>query len=176
MVQQYFSEEEWAVLTQAPMQAIIALTLADKTDPVSFMKEVEAGVKILATEQQRQDLPPDGLVNSVVSALNEVDLADGTPSDSLLLKKEFQILRYIRDLKNASDGRNAAIAHFDKVKAVLAAKVTGVQANEYKDWLLAIAKKVAEAVKEGGFLGIGGEKISEAEASVLRKLEEALTP
>jgi len=86
MVQQYFSEEEWAVLTQAPMQAIIALTLADKSDPVSFMKEVEAGVKILATEQQRQDLPPDGLVNSVVSALNEVDLADGTPSDSLLLK------------------------------------------------------------------------------------------
>ncbi|MDG2614679.1 hypothetical protein P7L53_00335 [Thermoleptolyngbya sichuanensis XZ-Cy5] len=176
MVQQYFSEEEWAALTQAPMQAIIALTLADKADPVSFMKEVQAGVKILAVEQQRQDLPPDGLVSSVVSALNEVDLADSTPADSLLLKKEFQILRYIRDLQNASEGRNAAIAHFDKVKSVLATKVTGVQANEYRDWLLAIATKVAEAVKEGGFLGIGGEKISQAEASVLRKLEDALTP
>ncbi|GAB4133345.1 MAG: hypothetical protein Fur0046_04030 [Cyanobacteria bacterium J069] len=175
MVQQYFSEDEWGILTQAPALAIIALTLADKTDPVSFMKEVQAGVRILAAEQQRQDLPPDGLVHSVVSSLNEVDLADGSSGDSLLLKKEFQVLRYIRDLKNASDGRKAAIAHFDQVKSVLAAKVTGVQANEYKSWLLMLATKVAEAVKEGGFLGIGGEKISDAEASVLRKLEDALS-
>jgi hypothetical protein len=52
MSQQYFTDSEWSMLMQAPVQAISAIVLADKSDPVSFLKEVRAALQVLATEQQ----------------------------------------------------------------------------------------------------------------------------
>ncbi|WP_026734595.1 hypothetical protein [Fischerella sp. PCC 9605] len=174
MAQQYFSDSEWAILMQAPLQAVMGLTLADKTDPVSFLKEAQAGIKILAAEQQRQDITND-LVGALVASLNEADTKEPVQGEALLLKKEFKLLRELQNLKNAAEGRQKAIAHFEQVSSILAAKVTAAQAVEFKSWLMSIAQKVAEAVKEGGFLSIGGEKVSEPEASMLKKLEQTLT-
>ncbi|WP_315784899.1 hypothetical protein [Fischerella sp. JS2] len=56
----------------------------------------------------------------------------------------------------------------------MAAKVTTAQASAFKSWVLSIAEKVANAVKEGGFLGIGGKRVSDSEASMLKKLEQTL--
>ena len=173
MTQQYFSDTEWSTLIQAPMQAVIALVLADKTDPVSFLKELQAGVQILAAEQQRPDISND-LVKSLVSALNDIDAKQTLQGEELALKKEFEVIGYLRGLKNADEGRQKAIAHIEQVASILAAKVTGIQASEFKTWLMSIAQRVAEAVKEGGFLGVGGEKISDPERSVLKKIEQIL--
>ena len=171
MVQQYFSDEEWAVLLKAPMQAVMALTLADRTDPVSFLKEVKAGIEILAAEQQRQDITSD-LIQSVLASLNEIDGRESVQGEALLLKREVEMLRDIRNLKNAAEGRQNALAYFEQVGTILGHKVAAAQASEFKDWLLSIARKVAEAVREGGLLGIG---VSDAEASTIKKLEKALT-
>lgn len=174
MVQQYFSESEWTTLVQSPMQVIAALTLADKTDPVSFLKELQAGMKILATEQQRQDITND-LVKSLVQSLNDLDAKQSLQGDELLLKKEFEMIGYLQSLKSADEGRQKALTHIEQVASILAAKVTGVQANEFKNWLISIAQQIAESVKEGGFMGIGGERISDQERSILKKLEQTLT-
>jgi hypothetical protein len=44
----------------------------------------------------------------------------------------------------------------------------------YKAWLTEIAEKIANAAKEGGFLGFGGERVSEAEKAVIAKIEAAI--
>jgi hypothetical protein len=44
----------------------------------------------------------------------------------------------------------------------------------YKQWLMDIAQGVANAAKEGGFLGFGGERVSEGERQTLSLLSEAL--
>ena len=47
-------------------------------------------------------------------------------------------------------------------------------AAAYKAWLLQIANNVAEASKEGGFLGFGGVDVSDAEKATLTEIAAAL--
>jgi hypothetical protein len=44
----------------------------------------------------------------------------------------------------------------------------------FKDWLRQISQHVAEAAKEGGFLGIGGVLVSDAEKATLAEISSAL--
>jgi hypothetical protein len=48
------------------------------------------------------------------------------------------------------------------------------QAGPFRTFLLDVAQKTAEASREGGFLGFGGEKVSEAERRTLDRIAAAL--
>lgn len=172
-MQSTFTDTEMALLLQAPMQAIAAITLADKVDPVMFLKEVQAGISILANELQRQDIPGN-LVQDIINHLREIDAKDALSGEQLQLKKGFELLNYLQSLKNAATGQEIAISHFLKVSNLLAEKTTGAEAKTYKEWLIAFAQKVAEAFREGSLLGIVGSRISERESAILTKLAHAL--
>ena len=57
--------------------------------------------------------------------------------------------------------------------AVVDAKAPA-DAAAFKGWLRQISQHVAEASKEGGFLGIGGIAVSEAEKATLKEISSAL--
>ena len=57
---------------------------------------------------------------------------------------------------------------------MLVEQKTPLEATAYNGWLLKIASSVAEASKEGGFLGFGGIIVSEAERATLAELTAAL--
>lgn len=48
------------------------------------------------------------------------------------------------------------------------------EAPAFKAWLLDISKNVADASTEGGFLGFGGVKVSDAEKATLADIQSAL--
>lgn len=174
MTQEYFTDSEWSMLMQAPVQALSAVILADKADPVSFLKEVKAAVQILMAEQQREDFSTD-MGRALMQGFKAKVAAEPLQGEELLMKKMFEYLASLEALKSAADGRKQAMAHLNQVSMLLASKVTVVQANEFRHWLVSLARKVAEAVKEEGFLGgIGGERISRQEASALAEIEKAL--
>jgi len=52
--------------------------------------------------------------------------------------------------------------------------VKKAEADGFKSWLLSLSNRVAEAAKEGGFLGIGGTRVSEQEQSALKATAMAL--
>jgi hypothetical protein len=58
--------------------------------------------------------------------------------------------------------------------AALVAQTAPDDAAGFKAWLNTIAGKVAEAGKEGGFLGFGGEQVSAAEKATLERLATAI--
>lgn len=58
--------------------------------------------------------------------------------------------------------------------AILAAKATASEAEEYRQWALSIAERVANAATEGGFLGFGGERVTPAEKSLIDDIRKAL--
>jgi hypothetical protein len=173
MTQQYFSETEWATLLQTPTMAIMAMTLADKTDPVSFLQETRAAIQIVANEQQRTDLTSD-LAKSLIVSLKEIDAKEALQGEQLLLKKQFELLGTLQNLKNASEGRKNTLEHFKQVGLILTNKVTAVQAKEFKTWILAMSRQIAEAVKEGGLFGVGGERVSRDESEMLKAIEKAM--
>ena len=66
-----------------------------------------------------------------------------------------------------------ALAHLREVSTILDAKAPG-DAAAFKAWLRGISQKVAEASKEGSFLGIGGVQVSDAEKATLVDISKAL--
>jgi len=57
---------------------------------------------------------------------------------------------------------------------ILEAKSTPSEVDAYKRFVMTVAEAVASAHKEGGFLGIGGKQISDAENQALDEISTAL--
>jgi hypothetical protein len=72
-----------------------------------------------------------------------------------------------------ADITSRSIEALAEVARLLDAKAPG-EATEFKTWLYGISKKVAEASKEGGFLGFGGVEVSDAEKATLDQVGRAL--
>jgi len=70
--------------------------------------------------------------------------------------------------------RAQAIEDARAVAGLLAAKSSGAESAEYKEWAMSVAENVAMAASEGGFLGFGGEQLSVEEKKLLTELQAAL--
>jgi hypothetical protein len=58
--------------------------------------------------------------------------------------------------------------------AILEAKATAAEVDDYKIFVMTVAQAAASAHKEGGFLGIGGTPVSDAENHALDEISGAL--
>jgi hypothetical protein len=58
--------------------------------------------------------------------------------------------------------------------AILVSKASAAEAEEYRQWALSVAEKVANAATEGGFLGFGGERVTAAEKSLIEDIRKSL--
>jgi hypothetical protein len=72
-----------------------------------------------------------------------------------------------------ADAVQRSLANLREVSTILNAKAPQDAAG-FKAWLQAISKNVAEASSEGGFLGIGGVQVSDAEKATLADISKAL--
>jgi hypothetical protein len=66
-----------------------------------------------------------------------------------------------------------SLANLKEVSAILDTKAPQDAAG-FKAWLQTIGQNVANASSEGGFLGIGGVQVSEAEKATLADISKAL--
>jgi hypothetical protein len=78
-----------------------------------------------------------------------------------------------RDEQMANLRRNA-IAKAQSVLGLLDRKATPDETAAYRGMLIQVAEAAANAAKEGGFLGFGGERVSAAEQDFLDELKGAL--
>ena len=81
-----------------------------------------------------------------------------------------------RGVKTPEQLREFLLDECRRANRVLADNASASEAAEYKEWVISIAEKVAAAAKEGGFLGFGGERISEEERELLQEIQETLLP
>jgi hypothetical protein len=58
--------------------------------------------------------------------------------------------------------------------AILETRATSAEVDDYKRFVMTVAQAAAGAHKEGGFLGIGGKPISDAENQALDEISSAL--
>ena len=72
-----------------------------------------------------------------------------------------------------ADVKAKCIEILRQASELLDAKAPGNSAA-FRAWLARISREVAEAAKEGGFLGIGGVPVSEAERATLSEISSAL--
>jgi hypothetical protein len=74
-------------------------------------------------------------------------------------------------------GGNVAAVTSERVREamrILEAKASPAEIDAYKAFVMTVAQAVAGAHKEGGFLGLGGKQISDAENQALDEISAAL--
>ena len=156
-----FTPEEWRQLLQSPMLAGMAVTAADPSGLFGLVKEGLAASRALA--EAKSAAATNELIRAVVA---EFEATEGRDAARDGLKAQFAGAR-------AADVKPKAITALREVSALLDAKAPE-DATAFKAWLEDIARRVAEASKEGGFLGFGGVQVSEAEKATLAEIAAAL--
>lgn len=153
-----FTDQEWASLRETPQIVAVAMSLAAPSGIGGTLKEAMTLSKSLVVA--RNDI--NELIREV-SARNEAKLA----GDSL----NSQLGRARR--RKPESSQSLALDSLKGSIAILEAKCPNNLAP-YKAWVRSIAVSVAEAAKEGGFLGFGGERVSPNERTFLEKIDAIL--
>ena len=151
-----FTPEEWKKIVAAAPMVGLAVTCASPNGPWGVMKEMLSMGMAMAEMLQK------GSSNSLIAEL----AAD--------LKARQTKPEPPQGLKDPEQCKESALSHVRAVNELVNRKVKAEEADEFKKWLLAIGRRVAEASNEGGIFGFGGERVSEAEKNVLRQIAFAL--
>jgi len=156
-----FTADEWKLLLESPMLAAMAVTAADPSGLWGVIKEGFAASGALA--QAKADAESNALIRAVVA---DFETSEGRSAARDGLKAK---------LAGGKPGelKPKAIDGLRQVAALLEAKAPE-DAPAFKAWLQGIAQRVAEASKEGGFLGFGGVQVSDAEKATLAEISGAL--
>lgn len=143
-----FDAEQWERIATAPATAAMYVITAEKG---GTLRESMAVGK--AYSAARESSTGSTLVDEIVAGLG--------PSASQRFNSKEQL-------------QAEAIGRIREAKEELAAKADESDVSAYRDFILAVAQRVAEADKSGGVLGIGGERVSEREAAAIEEIRDAL--
>jgi hypothetical protein len=156
-----FTTQEWTLLLQSVMAAGMAVSMADPGGLWALLKEGVASGGALVKAKIGSET--NALIQAVVADL-ESGPERGAASDALQAKFPSTA---------PADIKTTCIAVLGQAAALLDAKAPG-DAVAFKSWLGQISQGVAEAAKEGGFLGIGGVLVSETEKATLAEISRIL--
>jgi hypothetical protein len=149
---QDFTDEEWTRIRRAPLVAGVAISLADPGGPIEMAKETMATLRSAT-------LPPsqEELLASVALDLQAATQHKQNPLGDFKPRGGQQVLEELRE-----------------VNELVSAKATPEEAEAFRGWLLAAAQAAADAGKEGGFMGFGGEQVSAGEQRMLEQVRAAV--
>ena len=153
-VKDSFSPDEWNSVAQAPFFISAAIGMSDPSGPFGMMKE---GMALAREVKEAIDGQHGELAKEVAT-----EIRSHRPSRHDL----------IGDAKSPDEAQAHAMQTLTTI-ATLAEKA-GSDAGPFLAWLNSSAQAIAEAGKEGGFLGFGGEAVSADEQAALGKVRVAL--
>jgi hypothetical protein len=157
-----FTADEWKQLLESPMLSAMAVTAAEPSGLFGVVKEGFAASGALA--RAKTDATSNELIKAVVM---DFETSDGRTVARDGLKERLAGSK-------PAEIKTKAIASLRQVSALLDQKAPE-DAAAFKTWLSGIARRVAEASKEGGFLGFGGVQVSDAEKATLSEISAALS-
>jgi hypothetical protein len=149
-----FTDEEWARLGRAPLVASMAISLADPGGPIEAVKESSAAFKTLLEATR------EGGFGELVQSLAR-DVAEKAQ------RRENPLAGFSPDRHRALED---VLDELRAVHALLAEKATPEEIADFNEWIRTASQRAALAAKEGGFLGIGAERVSEREQQMLETI------
>ena len=151
-----YTPEEWHLLLLAPTNIATFIVMTDLS-LVGMIKEMRAFAKALKEpDPPRSD---NELISAMVADLQEIMNTKG------------EKLKSPEKAKQGKAAREAARQALQQTAALLDEKCTPKEAAGVKQWLMNLARIVAEADKEGPFWRRGGERISGKEQAALAELD-----
>jgi hypothetical protein len=156
-----FTAQEWEALRDAPHLVTLAVATAGSSGPIGSIKEAFAPLSAIIEAAKGNDELLRGICDR-----EELKAAQQAIRGSIKLGPDAKALR--EELQNAAAEKAAA------ANAILKQKGSPEDLKAYRQLLMNIADRTANAAKEGSFLGFGGERVSEGERAVIKRLSQAL--
>ena len=144
-----FNAEEWSTIVDGPLYAGVRVISADRG---GTLRESMAMSRVYQEARARHGDSP---------------LLDELLKDPPTIDPE-------RVQAAGGDIATVTTDHLRRAMAILERVATREEVDAYKTFVMTVAQAVAGAHKEGGFLGLGGTTISEAEEQALDEISVAL--
>jgi hypothetical protein len=144
-----FNAEEWSVVVEGPLYA---------------------GARVAAADR-------GGTLRESLALGRTYQEARARHGDSQLLDELIKSPPAIDPDRVKAAGGDIGAAATDRLREamrILEAKATPEEVDDYKRFVMTVAQAVAAAHKEGGFLGIGGKPVSDAENQALDEISTSL--
>jgi hypothetical protein len=142
-----FSPEEWEVVLKGPPSAGMIVITAQRGG--TFRESFSMAKAYAEARKQHGD---SELLDEIASAKPEIDRT-----------------RY----HSPEELKDHGLQQLREAVELLERKATPGEVDEYRRFVLTLANRVADAHKEG-FLGLSGERVSEAERAAVAEIAEAL--
>lgn len=155
-----YTDEEWKNIKAAPLLAGMYVSMVASSGPIDTAKEA------VAISQSLADLVKKGSANELIATL--IDEVKPKEGEAVQTHEGISI-----NVKTPQELHKATFDTLQQANAALT-KATPEESAEYKQFVMTVAQRVAEAGKEGGFLGIGGTRVSPAESKAIQEIGAAL--
>lgn len=157
-----YTAEQWDSLVTAPIMAGTYVMTAD-IGLTSVLSETKSMTEAIVKGQ-----PPAAAAELVASIVADVKARGENrqkiePPD---LPEESK--------KDPEALKTSLLGKVKEAVGIVASHGSADEAVGYAAWISAIARATAEAAKEGGFMGIGGTRVSEKEQAALEQLADAM--
>ncbi len=144
-----FNAEDWSTVVDGPLYAGLRVIAADRG---GTLRESMAMGRVY--QEARAQHGTSALLDELIKSPPAIDP---------------------EALKQAGGDLSAVTTgHLRKAMSILESSATAEEADAYKTFVMTVAQAVAGAHKEGGLLGIGGSRISDAENQALDEISHAL--
>lgn len=153
-----FTPAEWALLAELPIRVIAAAVAVEPAGELGTIKELVAGLTSLSSGAMVSR------ENALIQTVFEIYKHEGQGEQRALELSDQATDQIIPD----------TLERCRQASEVLARAADPGDAEDFKRWLYRIAEEVVAASRSGGFLGLGGQRISGAEHAFLDRLAEAL--
>jgi len=163
-----FTEEEIFLLTIIPTQIGTVMAFAEGSG-LGTIKEMFASSK--AFIHGIKEYPNNEIITGVLPNIGDFKESMGKAKE---IRQQATARLKERGITSSEALRDQLIEDSKLVSQILDNKATPDEALEYKEWAMSIAENVAKAAKEGGFLGIGGTRISDGEVEAFAQIADAL--
>lgn len=147
-----YTDDEWLKVRLAPMAAAQVVMMSSPSGPIGTIKEATAVVKAIG-EAKKEATP-----TSILGLAFDQDLS----------------LDDLKTLGGSSATKDTLLGVVKTAVATVAGK-SPQDAAAYRRFLTTVATGVAEASKEGGFLGIGGTLVNDKEKAAIEEIAAATT-
>lgn len=164
-----YTEDEWRIISSIPQAVGVIMAGTGRSGLFGSGKETIANARALMSAEN--EFADNGLIQEIIP-----DPSDQRKAIERVREQTSFITDKIKEnnIKDSEQLSRLILEDCKKSIELIEAKEDATIVNDYKKWLLIIAKKVANAAKEGDFLGFGGERFSEKEQRLYRKLKTVL--
>ena len=156
-----FTSEEWTLLRMVPSFVAGGVSAADPSGIYGSIKEAAAGMQ--------------GMIDSLQQG-SKIELLGAMLADRSIpeMPAEKTLLGEGNHEQQMANFKSAVLVRIREAANLVNRKATPDEANAYKQMIMSVAGKSANASTEGGFLGFGGVRVSNSEQSFLNEVKAAL--